>query len=148
MTDRERLSRIAIAFLKEARSDGAAVAALLENGQYNLAVYHAQQSVEKMLKACLAAEGTIGIYKHEVFYFFKEALGDRFCEDEMEVLSDNIPALEEEWSAARYPEWDSGDIWVPSEQYTIDDAIKAQTGMRASTLVLENFLRENHAIQI
>lgn len=114
MTDKERLKEIARAFLIESRSDGEAVSVLIGNKQYNLAIYHAQQSVEKLLKACLAAEGKIGIYKHEIFYFFKDALGDKFQESEMKILTDSVPELEEEWSATRYPGWENDRIWIPS----------------------------------
>src|SRR6266498_2051857 len=99
MTDKDKLKEIARAFLVESRSDREAVSVLIENKQYNLAIYHAQQSVEKLLKACLAAEGKIGIYKHEIFYFFKAALEDKFGENEMTLLTDSVTVLEEEWSA-------------------------------------------------
>lgn len=54
MTKGEKLFQIARAYLVEARADYEAVAALIQIGRYNLAVYHAQQAVEKLLKACLA----------------------------------------------------------------------------------------------
>lgn len=146
MTDRERMKEVAHAFLIESKSDSEAVNVLLENKQYNLAIYHAQQSVEKLLKACLAAEGKIGIYKHEIFFFFKEALGDKFEEDEMKILSDSIPELEEEWSATRYPGWQDDRIWIPSENYTIDDAIEMKSRMIAVSGILKNFLKEQHGI--
>lgn len=148
MTDAERLTKIASAFLIESRSDAEAVGVLIENKQYNLAIYHAQQSVEKLLKACLAAEGKIGIYKHEIFYFFKEALENKFKESEMKILSDNIPELEEEWSATRYPGWESDKIWIPSESYTQDDAMEMKSRMEAASKVLKNFLDEKHGIKL
>lgn len=146
MTDIERMKEIARAFLIESLSDSEAVNVLLENRQYNLAIYHAQQSVEKLLKACLAAEGKIGIYKHEIFFFFKEALGDKFEDDEMKILTDSIPELEEEWSATRYPGWQDDRIWIPSESYTIDDAIEMKSRMIAVSDILKNFLKEKHGI--
>ena len=41
---------IAKAFLIEANNDYDAVSILLENEKFNLATYHAQQAVEKLLK--------------------------------------------------------------------------------------------------
>lgn len=147
MTDKERLKKIALAFLTESQSDYEAVRVLIKNKQYNLAIYHAQQSVEKLLKACLSAEGKIGIYKHEIFSFFKENIGDRFKKEEMKILAENIPELEEEWSATRYPGWESGEIWIPSEEYTIDDAKKVKRQMEAASKILKKFLKEKHRIK-
>jgi len=148
MTDKERVKKVATAYLIESRSDRAAVSALIKSKQYNLAIYHAQQSVEKILKACLAAEGKIGIYKHEIFSFFKEAIGDRFKEDEMKILTENIPELEEEWSATRYPGWENAQIWVPSEEYTVADAKDMKRRMEASSRILRKFLKEKHRIKL
>lgn len=148
MTDAEKLKGIAIAFLTESQSDYKAVRILIENSQYNLAIYHAQQCVEKLLKACLAAEGHIGIYKHEIFYFFKDATGNKFDASEMDILTDNIPELEEEWSVTRYPGWDNSEIWIPSEQYTIEDATEIGEKMEIVSNILKKFLKEKHNIAI
>jgi len=147
MTDKDRLKEIARAFVVEAGSDREAVGVLIGNKQYNLAIYHAQQSVEKLLKACLAAEGKIGIYKHEIFYFFKETLGAMFEENAMKTLMDSIPELEEEWSATRYPGWENNRIWIPSESYTLDDASGMKSKMEAASSVLREFLEKRHGIK-
>lgn len=148
MTDKERLNRIATAFLIESQSDYEAVNLLIQNKKYSLAVYHAQQCIEKLLKACLAAERTIGIYKHEIFNFFIEILGDKFREDEIKILKDNIPELEEEWAATRYPGWDNEQIWIPSERYTLEDASEMEARMEASSKILKTFLEERHGLSI
>lgn len=61
---------IARAYLIEANNDYDVISLLIENKKFSIAVFHAQQAVEKLLKACLAADGEIGIYKHEIFSFF------------------------------------------------------------------------------
>lgn len=147
MTDKERMNEIARAFLIESQSDREAVRVLIANKQYNLAVYHAQQSVEKLLKACLAAEGKIGIYKHEIFFFFKDTLGENFEETEMKVLMDCVPELEEEWSATRYPGWQDDRIWIPSESYTVDDATEMEARMNSASDILMKFLEGKHGIK-
>ena len=148
MTDKVRLKKIAEAYLIESQSDRAGVSALIKARQYNLAIYHVQQSIEKLLKACLAAEGKIGIYKHEIFSFFKETIGDKFQENEMKVLINSIPELEEEWSATRYPGWEGEEIWIPSEEYTIGDAKKMKRQMERSSRILKKFLKEKHGIKL
>jgi HEPN domain-containing protein len=147
MTDKDRVKEIARAFLVEARSDSEAVRVLIGNKQYSLAIYHAQQSVEKLLKACLAAEGKIGIYKHEIFYFFKEALEGKFEDGEMRILVDSVPELEEEWSATRYPGWENNRIWIPSESYTLDDAREMESRMNIASKVLKKYLEERHKLK-
>lgn len=147
MTDKDRLKEVARAFVVEAGSDREAVGVLIGSKQYNLAIYHAQQSVEKLLKACLAAEGKIGIYKHEIFYFFKGTLGDMFEENAMKTLMDSVPELEEEWSATRYPGWENNRIWIPSENYTLDDARGMKFKMEAASSVLREFLEKRHGIK-
>lgn len=147
MTTKEKLKNIATAFLIESQSDYKAVDVLFRNNQYNLAIYHAQQSIEKLLKACLAVEGKIGIFKHEIFYFFKEKLGEKFNEDEINILMDNVPELEEEWSATRYPGWgDDNKIWIPSEMYTLDDAREMKSRLESASQILIKFLDEKHGI--
>lgn len=147
MTDKERLKKIAIAFLTESQSDYKAVSILIKNRQYNLAIYHAQQSVEKLLKACLAVEGKIGIYKHEIFYFFREIFVDKLDSDDMKVLEDNVPELEKEWADSRYPEWENEQIWIPSEEYSLADATKMKERMGAASKILKKFLKERHGIK-
>jgi HEPN domain-containing protein len=88
---------IAKAMLIEGNNDYEVVPILIESGKYNLAVYHAQQAVEKLLKACLASEGKIG---------------------------NAVIPLEESWANSRYPDWSIEPIWIPSQQYTLDNAIQ------------------------
>jgi len=57
----------------------------------------------------------------------------------MEILTKNIPELEEEGSATRYPGWESGDIWIPSEEYTVDDAKEMKSRMETSSKALKKF---------
>jgi HEPN domain-containing protein len=123
MTEREKLSQIARAYLVEAQADYEAVPALIQIGRYNLAIYHAQQAVEKLLKVCLALEGKIGIYKHEVFTFFRETFRAKVPEEWLAELEDDVVELEEEWATSRYPRWDDDRLWIPSEAYTEEDAL-------------------------
>ncbi len=60
----------------------------------------------------------------------------------MKILTENIPELEEEWSATRYPGWENAQIWVPSEEYTVADAKDMKRRMEASSRILRKFLKE------
>jgi len=139
---------IAKAMLIEGNNDYEVVPILIESGKYNLAVYHAQQAVEKLLKACLAAEGKIGIYKHEIFSFFLYTFTEKIDTDTMRLLEDAIIPLEESWANSRYPDWSVDPIWIPSQQYTLDNARMSETRMRTVFEILLPFLSENYKIQI
>jgi HEPN domain-containing protein len=56
---------IAKAFLREAQSDLNSARVLLSAGEYARCIAHAQQTVEKTLKAVLAARGTIVTGRHQ-----------------------------------------------------------------------------------
>ncbi len=137
---------IAKAMLIEANNDYEVVPILIESRKYNLAVYHAQQAVEKLMKACLAAEGKIGIYKHEVFSFFLTTFNEKIEPDNMMLLEDAVIPLEESWANTRYPDWSVEPIWVPSQQYTKDNAIMSETRMRTVFEILLPFLSGNYNI--
>jgi HEPN domain-containing protein len=139
---------IAKALLIEANNDYDIVSLLIDNEKYNLAVYHAQQAVEKLLKACLAAEGKIGIYKHEIFSFFLNEFNAKIDTKIMKLLEDAIVPLEESWANSRYLDWSSEPIWIPSQQYTLDNAKMSETRMRTVFEILVPFLKKNYKIQV
>lgn len=139
---------IAKALLIEANNDYDIVSLLIDNEKYNLAVYHAQQAVEKLLKACLAAEGKIGIYKHEIFSFFLNEFNAKIDTELMKLLEDAIVPLEESWANSRYPDWSIEPIWIPSQQYTLDNAKMSETRMRTVFEILVPFLKKNYKIQV
>ncbi len=139
---------IARAYLIEANNDYEVVSMLIEKEKFNLAVYHAQQAVEKLLKACLAAEGKIGIYKHEIFSFFMNAFNDKIDAGTMAGLEEAVVPLEENWAISRYPDWSNEGIWVPSQQYTLDNAKMNETRMQTVFRILVPLLRKNYEIQV
>jgi HEPN domain-containing protein len=141
-------SDIAKAYLIEAKNDSDVVSILIESKKYNIAVYHAQQAVEKLLKACLAAEGKIGIYKHEIFSFFLDAFKNIIDIKTIAKLEDAVIPLEENWAISRYPDWSVKPIWIPSQQFTLDNAMMSETRMRTVFEILIPFLKKNYKIQV
>ncbi len=139
---------IAKAYFIEAKSDYDVVPILVDKRKYNIAAYHAQQAVEKLLKACLAAEGKIGIYKHEIFSFFLNEFKDKIDDVTMTKLEDAVIPLEENWAISRYPDWSIKPIWIPSQQFTLDNAIMSETRMRTVFEILIPFLKKNYKIQV
>ena len=107
MNNRSKVLEIAAAYLLEAFTDYETVPILIAHEKYNLAIYHAQQAVEKLLKACLAAEGAIGIYKHEIFHYFQAVFTLKIDAETMDQLEEHITEPEEEWALSRYPDWEA-----------------------------------------
>ncbi len=147
MSALEKTREIARAYLVEAWSDYEAVAPLIVCEKYNLAVYHAQQAVEKLMKACFAAEGRIGIYKHEIFALFKDSFLEKIGPQQIEKIEDSIIELEEEWALSRYPDWDVKPIWIPSERYTIKDAEDNKAKMINVFDTLVKFLKDKYQLE-
>lgn len=147
ITNHEKALLIAKAYFIEACSDFEAVDTLIEHSKYNLAVYHTQQAVEKLLKACLAARGKIGIYKHEVYPFFKEVFESEISARDFKILDSNIVKLEEEWALSRYPNWDVEPIWIPSERYKKEDAEDRREKMKAVFHILTDFLGKKYKLE-
>lgn len=141
-------SDIAKAYLTEAKNDYDVVSILIDKKKYNIAAYHAQQAVEKLLKACLATEGKIGIYRHEIFSFFLNEFKDKINEVTLAKLEDAVIPLEENWAISRYPDWSIKPIWVPSQQFTLDNAMMSDMRMRTVFEILVPFLKKNYKIQV
>lgn len=142
--------KIAIAFLKEAYQDFEAVDILIEHDVFNLSIYHAQQAVEKLLKSCLAIEGEVGIFKHEIFPYFKRVFESKLDQNSLDKLEECVSVIEEEWAKPRYPGWDeTGDtVWTPSEAYTKEDALDRKKRMKKVFEILIEMLKSHYEIEI
>ena len=98
---------------------------IMEKGYYDKAVYHFQQAVEKAIKAVLIS---LGEFKKT--HFVGDILIDKLKKIELDPawkdklndiakLSDEV---EPEVTWSRYPGIDAGKLWIPFEEYSIDDA--------------------------
>jgi HEPN domain-containing protein len=92
--------------------------------------------VEKILKACLAAEGKIGIYKHEIFSFFFNEFKNKIDDLTMALLEEAVIPLEENWALSRYPDWSVDPIWIPSQQFNLENAQMSETRMKTAFEIL------------
>ncbi|MCZ7357743.1 MAG: HEPN domain-containing protein [Candidatus Methanoperedens sp.] len=139
---------IAEAYFVEAKNDYDTVSILIKSKKFSIAVYHAQQAVEKLLKSCLAAEGKIGIFKHEIFSFFLNEFKDKIDNLKMAKLEDAVIPLEENWALSRYPDWSNKPIWIPSQQFTVDNAQMSEKRMQTVFEILLPFLKKKYKIQV
>lgn len=116
------------AMLKDGERDFRIGERLIEDGFYDKAVYHFQQSVEKAIKSVLIAMGVfqkthfIGEVLREVIS--EKDISARWKTDLIEVagISEEI---EPEVSLSRYPGIIDDSLWLPFDEYQNEDADRA-----------------------
>ncbi len=128
-------SKISDAFLAESRLDLLSAKLLFEKGIYSRAIYFAQQSSEKAIKACLALRNIIS-GEHKVTAFFEEEFKNDFDGEVFAEILRNARELEVQGIKTRYPLFSRPDkpLWIPSEEYTEEDAREA---IRKSSFILD-----------
>ena len=123
--------------LKDAERDLKIGEVLARDGFHDKAVYHFQQAAEKAVKAMLVAVGVfqkthlVGATLRKVAG--ESAISDRWRDSLLEAAGIS-EELEPEVSLSRYPGIIEGALWLPSEEYTAEDAADAKT---KATKVLE-----------
>lgn len=98
---------------------------IMEDGYFDKAVYHFQQAVEKAVKAILISFG-----EFKKTHFVGEILIEKLKEMELDHKWKDIlihiarisGEVEPEATWSRYPGIDRGELWIPYEEYTVDDA--------------------------
>ena len=98
---------------------------IMEKGYYDKAVYHFQQAVEKAIKAVLISFG-----EFKKTHFVGDILIDKLqrieldpaWKDKLHDIAKISDEVEPEVTWSRYPGIDAGKLWIPSEEYSIDDA--------------------------
>ncbi|MBI4745910.1 MAG: HEPN domain-containing protein [Deltaproteobacteria bacterium] len=116
---------------------------ILEKGYFDKSVYHFQQAAEKGVKAILIC---FGIFKktHFVGELLLKELESRELEDnwKQRLMSTARVSLEIEpevtWS--RYPGIDGNSLWVPSEEYTKEDAVLIKDKCKEAVVAAREFV--------
>lgn len=117
---------------------------ITEDGYFDKAVYHFQQSAEKAVKAVLIAFG-----EFKKTHFVGGILLERLKTVELEgVWKDKLYSaaeisnqLEPEVTWSRYPGIDSGRLWVPYEEYTIEDAVEIRSKAETVLKIAKDFIQ-------
>lgn len=134
----------AIVMLTDGEHDFNIGVSIIREGYYDKAVYHFQQAVEKAIKALLISFG-----EFKKTHFVGEILVDKLksieLNNEWKEKLYNIAKISDEiepevtWS--RYPGIDNGVLWIPYEEYTIDDAIEKKEKSKEVIEVTKDFIK-------
>jgi HEPN domain-containing protein len=139
--------QIARAFLREAQSDFNAAGILRTAGEYARSVLHAQQTVEKAVKAVLAARGIIITGRHQVSADFSVNCSD--LPDHARITQIAV-RLERIGSRSEYPLFGDPNrpIWIPSEQLGDADARQALDEATFVFDTLSQHLAGTHGVRL
>jgi HEPN domain-containing protein len=135
----------AFAMLKDADRDHRIGRQLEETGYFDKAVYHFQQAVEKSIKAVLVC---LGVFRrtHLVGAALKEACGEIRVPGEWSerllLIAAHSEALEPDVSLSRYPGIVNDALWLPAEEYDIEDARAARTKSAETFEIAQSFVRQ------
>jgi HEPN domain-containing protein/predicted nucleotidyltransferase len=132
-----------LAMLKDGERDYVIGRKLIEEGFYDKAVYHFQQAVEKAVKAVLVA---FGIFQktHFVGEVLIETVNAKKVPDiwkgKLIRIAELSESIEPDVSLSRYPGIIGNSIWLPYEEYGMEDAEKAQTKGEEVLTVAKEFI--------
>ena len=121
MHDPEEIAR---AFLIESDVDYRVTQLLRGTEFHSRTIAFAQQSVEKLVKACLALRGVVTL-DHNLSSLFRALYQADF--PEMDEVVRHIDILERHGARPRFPLFQRRDLplWVPSRDYREEDALRA-----------------------
>ena len=133
----------AIAMFKDGERDFEIGVNILDDGYFDKAVYHFQQSLEKSVKAILIC---FGMFKktHLVGETLLKELEkrklDHSWKEKLMRIARVSSEIEPEVTWSRYPGIDEDALWIPSEEYTSDDANEVKEKCEKAIKITKKFL--------
>ncbi len=133
------------ALMLEARSDLRSSKLLLDGAEFSRSIYHSQQAVEKAMKASLVLAGIIITDDHWVSDRFMQAFPE--MPNLLNLIHDS-KYLERQAIKSRYPLFTNTEkpIWIPSHEYTEQDADDAYRKAITILRAINQFLKEKHRV--
>ncbi len=131
-------------FLAKAKSDMESADILLDNGKYEDAAYHFQQSAEKAVKSLLIIHKKFES-THMVSPIFEKIRESEGLTEEVTIA---IKDLEKHWLITRYPLKSGKDIWSPVNRYTKTDASDASKKARLVFDKISRVLDEKYNVKV
>lgn len=133
----------AVAMIADGGRDFEIGVEILEKGYYDKSVYHFQQAAEKGVKAILIC---FGIFKktHFVGEVLLKELESRQLEggwkQRLTVVGRVSLEIEPEVTWSRYPGISGNALWVPSEEYTKEDAVLVKEKCKGAVAAAREFV--------
>jgi len=133
----------AVAMINDGARDFAIGVNIMEDGFYDKAVYHFQQSVEKAVKAVLIC---FGIFRktHFVGEILLKELESRIIDvswkEKLILIAKVSSEVEPEVTWSRYPGIDDDALWIPSEEYTLEDTLSMKDKCGTVIRTAQDFL--------
>lgn len=133
----------ALAMINDGARDFTIGINIMEDGFYDKAVYHFQQSAEKAVKAVLIC---FGIFKktHFVGEVLMRELESRTIEmswkEKLMRIARVSSEVEPEVTWSRYPGIDEDTLWIPYEEYTEEDAHNIKDKCEEVIKIAKDFL--------
>ncbi len=133
------------ALMVEAQSDMRSAKLLLDGTEFSRSIYHSQQAVEKAMKASLALAGIVITDDHWVSDRFMKAFPEML---NIQNLIRDSKYLERQAIKSRYPLFTNIEkpVWIPSREYTGQDAEDSYRKALAILKSIKQFLKEKHGI--
>jgi HEPN domain-containing protein len=134
-----RAKEIARAFATESEVDFQISRMLYQNGFHSRAIFFAQQTAEKIIKACLALK-EVFITDHNLSSVFANLYRDEI--EDLDRIVKAVAELERHGIRARFPLYHRPNlpVWVPSREYKEDDAMRSLTSSEVIFNELKQFL--------
>jgi HEPN domain-containing protein/predicted nucleotidyltransferase len=135
----------AFGMLKDAEPDLEIGRRLLEEKYYDKAVYHFQQTAEKGVKGALIALGVLQKTHFVGAVLRQTATEERVPEQWRPRLAEAASLSEElepDMSLSRYPGIIDDTLWLPSEEYTDEDARAAALKAARALTIVQDFVQD------
>jgi HEPN domain-containing protein/predicted nucleotidyltransferase len=134
----------AVAMITDGERDFNIGVSLTKEGYFDKAVYHFQQAVEKAVKAILISQG-----EFKKTHFVGEILIERVNNIEIDAewkerlcnVAKISSEIEPEVTWSRYPGIDRGELWIPYEEYTMDDAVEIKDKTEMVVKTAKDFIK-------
>lgn len=133
------------AMLPDGRRDFEIGITIIESGHYDKAVYHFQQTVEKGTKAVLIS---FGVFRktHFVGDVLRQTLMEVDLNEEWEYTfleaAQISESIESEVSLSRYPGIMGDELWLPANEYELQDAERARSKAERVLAISTDFIED------
>lgn len=148
---KDRFRDFAIAYIKTAKHDMERAYDALEDESFNYAVFHAQQCVEKIVKATLEMEEVFS-RDHDVsdlftIFILKKEDNPDIKESLYEVL-EIMEWFKGKWSLTRYPRIIDGKVKTPLEIFGREEALEAISKAQFVFDIMSKYLKEKYGLEL